>query len=238
MKIVDCIWEQANLGCRVAEVSIGATDPFPTEELLDLESKFDYIVLKFEVGNFLHYQAAADNRYAFIETQLSIKKKMADFKLSPKEEKILSLFSAKEVTSAAELETVIQKIDNKMFVTDRIYLDPVFGPDFSARRYQNWTRTAFEQGAILHRFFYRDSEIGYGISKIEDNVLTGLLGGAYDSEGMGIVCPLGVLIIKDREFEWFKTKISMNNTPVLKLYNHFNFEITDTEYVFVKHIQH
>ena len=93
MKIVDCIWEQANLGCRVAEVSIGATDPFPTEELLDLESKFDYIVLKFEVGNFLHYQAAADNRYAFIETQLSIKKKMADFKLSPKEEKILSLYA-------------------------------------------------------------------------------------------------------------------------------------------------
>ena len=30
----------------------------------------------------------------------------------------------------------------------------------------------------------------------------------------------------------------MNNTPVLRLYNHFNFEIINTEYVFVKHIKH
>ena len=238
MKIVDCIWEQANLGCRVAEISIGAEDPFPTEVLSELETQFDYIVLKFAVNNFLHYQMAAKAQYVFIETQLSIKKKVADLKLSPREEKLISYFSAKEVTSKVGLEKVIQKIDSNMFVTDRIYLDPLFGPEFSARRYQNWTRSAFEQGATLFRYFYRDTEIGFGLSKTEDKVSIGLLGGAYDGEGMGIMVPIGALIVKNKEIEWIRTKISMNNTPVLKLYNHFNFEITDTEYVFVKHIQH
>jgi hypothetical protein len=238
MKIVDCIWEQANLGCRVAEVSINAEESFPSEVLSDLETKFDYIVLKFAVANFQHYQMATSAQYVFIETQLSIKKKMAELILRPKEERLLNKFSAIEVTSMAELENVIRQINSKMFVTDRIYLDPVFGSESSVRRYQNWTRSAFEQGAIALRYFYHDKEIGFGLVKIEKNTLFGLLGGAYDGEGMGIIVPLGPLFIKNKGFEWFRTKISMNNTPVLQLYNHFNFEITNTEYVFVKHIKH
>ena len=119
-----------------------------------------------------------------------------------------------------------------------IYLDPEFGPEYSARRYRNWTRTAFEQGAILLKYFYKNQEIGYGLCKYENNVIHGLLGGAYEGEGMGLIVPTGVLFIKNRQIDWFKTKISANNMPVLRLYNHFNFEITNVEYVFVKHIKH
>ena len=238
MKIIDCFWEQANLDCRVAEVTISPEETLSLDAVQALEERYDYIVLKLPVGHFPCYERAANARYAFIEAQLSIQKKMDNWNLSPKDKKLLSRFSAVEVKGPAEMEGVLSKITGKMFTTDRIYLDPVFGPEYSARRYRNWTRTAFEQGAILQRFFYKDQEIGFGLSKYEDNVIHGLLGGAYEGEGMGLIVPTGPLFLENRRIDWFKTKISANNTPVLRLYNHFNFEITNVEYVFVKHIQH
>ena len=238
MKIVDCFWELANLDCRVAEVTVLPEEELSHDTISALEEKYDYIVLKLPVGNFPSYECATKARYAFIEAQLSIQKKMDSWNLSPKDKKLLSRFSAVEVTDVAGMEEVLSKITEKMFTTDRIYLDPAFGPEYSARRYRNWTRTAFEQGAILHRFFYKDQEIGYGLSKYEDNVIHGLLGGAYEGEGMGLIVPTGPLFIENRRIDWFKTKISANNTPVLRLYNHFNFEITNVEYVFVKYVRH
>lgn len=238
MNIVDCFWEKANLECRVAEVTVSPEEILLLETIQSLEEQYDYIVLKLPVGDFSNYERAATARFAFIEAQLSIQKKMDSWNLSPKDRKLLSLFSAVEVTDYAEMEVVLSKITDKMFTTDRISLDPVFGPEYSARRYRNWTRTAFEQGAILQRFFYKDLEIGYALSKFEDNIIHGLLGGAYDGEGMGLIVPTGPLFLENRRIDWFKTKISANNIPVLRLYNHFNFEITNVEYVFVKHIQH
>ena len=238
MKIVDCYWEQANLGCRVAEVTVDFKETLVLEPVLALEETYDYIVLKLPVGDSANYGRAAEAHYTFIETQLSIQKKMDSWNLSPKEKKLLSHFSSVEVKDTSGMEEVLSKISEKMFVTDRIYLDPAFGPEYSARRYRNWTRTAFEQGAILQKFFYKGMEIGYGLSKFEDNVIHGLLGGAYEGEGMGLIVPTGPLFLENRQIDWFKTKISMNNSPVLRLYNHFNFEITSAEYVFVKHIRH
>lgn len=238
MKIVDCFWEQANLDCRVTEVTVDTDEIISEETLRELEGKYDYIVLKFPVACFQNYQIATNKQYTFVEAQLSIQKKMDSWNLSPKDEKLLSRFSAVEVTDTAGMEEVLSKITEKMFTTDRIYLDLAFGPEYSARRYRNWTRTAFEQGAILHSFFYKDQEIGYGLSKYENNVIHGLLGGAYEGEGMGLIVPTGPLFIENRRIDWFKTKISANNTPVLRLYNHFNFEITNVEYVFVKHVRH
>ncbi len=238
MKIVDCFWEQANLDCRVAEVAINANETISPDTFQELENAYDYIVLKIPVGDFTSYEQVTKAQYTFIEAQLSIRKKMDNWNLSPMDKKLLSFFSAVEVTDKIEMEGILAKISEKMFTTDRIYLDPTFGPEYSARRYRNWTRTAFEQGAILLKYLYKNQEIGYGLCKYENNVIHGLLGGAYEGEGMGFIVPTGVLFIKNRQFDWFKTKISSNNIPVLRLYNHFNFEITNVEYVFVKHINH
>lgn len=238
MKIIDCYWEQANLDCRVAEVTISTNETLSTDTFQTLENNYDYIVLKLPVGNFANYDQVTKAHYTFIETQLSIQKKMDNWNLNPKDKKLLSFFSAVEVTDKMDMEEVLAKINKKMFTTDRIFLDPIFGPEYSTRRYRNWTRTAFEQGAILHKYYYKNQEIGYGLSKYENKTIYGLLGGAYEGEGMGLIVPAGVLFIKNRQVDWFKTKISTNNMPVLRLYNHFNFEITNVEYVFVKHIHH
>lgn len=238
MRIVDCIWEQANLDSRVAEISVEAGDEFPSDLLSDMEKDYDYIVLKFAVNNFNNYFSAAQKSYAFIETQISVQKRLKDWNLSPADTRLFKNFSISEVDSEQGLNGILAKIDDSMFTTDRIYLDPLFGPNYSAKRYKNWIRTEFEKGAILHKLLYRNTEIGFGISRIADDVLYGIIGGLYGGKGLGIIVPSYPLLLKEKRFDYFRTKISMNNTPVLRIYNHFNFEITDTEYVFVKHIQH
>lgn len=237
MKIIDCFWEQANLDCRVAEVSVTPNDELSEGTLLDLEKNYDYIVLKFAVADYSHYLWATKHQFAFIETQLTLQKRMKDWCLSPSDSRLLKNFSIVDVIDPSGLNDILDKIDENMFTTDRIYLDPAFGPQFSARRYKNWIRSAFEKGASLQRFLYRDKEIGFGIARIEDNVMYGILGGLYSGMGLGIIAPTYPLLYAKKDFEWFIPKISMNNTPVLRLYNHFNFEIINVEYVFVKHVQ-
>ena len=239
MKIVDCIWEQANLGCRVAEISTEPNEIILSNSLDELEKEFDYLVLKCPIACYHNYEIATKKQYTFIEAQLSIQKKWKDWIFNPQDARTAKYFSAVEITSTTELEEILNKIDDRMYTTDRICLDPAFGPAFSANRYRNWTRTAFEQGAILQKYYFRDKEIGYGVAKLENQVLHGLIGGVYGGIGIGLgfIVPIGVRFIENRNIEWFKTKISANNAPVLRLYNHFNFEITDIEYVFVKHIQ-
>jgi hypothetical protein len=238
MKTINCYWELANLDCRVAEVSIETGDSFSEEILFDLEKNYDYIVLKFAVADYNHYLWATKHQYAFIETQLSLQKRMKDWHLSPADSRLLKNFSIMDVNDLSGLNKVLDKIDENMFTTDRIYLDPVFGPKYSTRRYKNWIRSAFERGASLQKFLFRNKEIGFGIARIEDNVMYGILGGLYSGMGLGIIAPTYPLLYEKKDFEWFRPKISMNNTPVLRLYNHFNFEITNVEYVFVKHISH
>lgn len=238
MRITDCIWEHENLGCRVAEVSIANNDIFPTELLSDLENNYDYIVLKFAVANFQNYILATERKYVFVETQLSLQKNIKNWNLSQSDSRLLKNFSLAEVNSQLELDGVLSKINEFMFITDRIYLDPKFGPAYSARRYKNWIRTSFEKGASLQKLYYRNNEIGFSIARIEDNNLHGILGGIYEGNGLGIIVPCYPLLYPKNMYEWFYAKISMNNKPVLRLYNHFNFDITDVEYVFVKHINH
>lgn len=240
MKIVDCIWEQANLGCRVTEIAVDPTETIQDETLDELEEKYDYLVLKCPVSCFQNYEIAQKKQYTFIEAQISVQKNWKDWIFNPQDARMAKNFSAVEITSTTELEEILSKIDESMYTTDRICLDPAFGPAFSANRYRNWTRSAFEQGAILQKYFFRDKEIGYGVAKLEGQILHGLIGGIYSRSGIGLgfIVPIGVRFIENRSIEWFKTKISANNTPVLRLYNHFNFEITDVEYVFIKHIKH
>lgn len=238
MKIVDCFWEQTNLDCRVAEVSVETGDNFSEEILFDLEKNYDYIVLKFTVANYNNYLLATKKQYSFIETQLSLQKKMKDWNLNQSDSRLLKNFSIMEVKEQSDLSKILNKFDESMFTTDRIYLDPLFGPQYSVRRYKNWIQSSFEKGASLQKLFYRNKEIGFSIARIEDRVMYGILGGIYEGQGLGIITPCFPLLYAKKDFDWFKPKISMNNTPIVRLYNHFNFEITNVEYVFVKHIHH
>ena len=68
MKIIDCPWELANLDCRVAEISVAADEVIDKAQIKELESKYDYLVLKISSGAMVQNIAAAEMGFVLAET--------------------------------------------------------------------------------------------------------------------------------------------------------------------------
>jgi len=241
MKVIDCIWEIPNLGCRVAEVSL-ENEIICKQEVLEIERKFDYVVIKTEVGNLQQYKELNDMGYSLAEAQMSFCKPEKEFILK---DKILNrLFLDIEislVTQKEELLFILNNMSPDMFSTDRIFLDPFFGADFSLRRYRNWIKNEYNNNSSkLLEIKYRGESIGFDLIKKEDGVLHGLLGGIYkqyqdNGLGFAIILAIYAYIESNKDIKIFKTKISSNNIEILKLYNYLNFRILNIQYVFYKH---
>ena len=81
MKIIDCPWELANLDCRVAEISVAADEVIDKIQIQELESKYDYLVLKVQAGAMKNNIVAAELGFELAETQMFLLKAKRDWHL-------------------------------------------------------------------------------------------------------------------------------------------------------------
>lgn len=245
MKITDCYWEKENLNKKVVEINIDTNDEFDRGLLEDSTKGYDYVCIKVPVGKTDFNFGLTNMGYVMIECQYKISKLYRDF--NPNDRLIKQLipkFQFKKVTSGEDFKVLTDKMTLGMFSTDRIALDPHFGLKDSFRRYKNWMTTEFEKNTSEFLLTCLDNEpIGYSMYKKRENTIDALLGGIfeeYQNLGYGLMTPLQLFVYayKDDEFSFkkMKTSISSNNTPVVELYNYLNFKLTDTTYVFVKHL--
>ncbi len=244
MQIINCSWEFNNLGCRVAEVSLERNEVIDKEAFRILESDYDYIVTKIPASMVNAYYNISQLGYYFVETQISLAKKYKDFTIEKNFVKnMLNRIDVKKVENKDDIERVLGLMTPNMFNTDRIYLDPYFGPEYSLKRYRNWTRSEFELGTPIYKVFYDGQEVAFIFYKMDErDFLHGLLGGlfeSYQNMGIGAVLLLVTYWLKEHgnKFITYKTKVSSNNLSVIQMYNFMHFEQTDFEYVFVKHIK-
>lgn len=243
MYIVDCPWELANLDCRVAEVHSLYNEELDEAKLRELENNYDYIVVKVEAGSMRQSILLSRLGYHLAETQLAIQKAKKDWTWEQDAfaKKMMPLLSAERIESESELEDLFSKISSNMFTTDRIYLDPQFGPDYSVRRYKNWMRTEWAKGSLLYKHFFRGKYVGFSLCKSAGDDLKCLLAGVfeeYQNIGLGFWVPLIPEIIGTIPYKLYSTQISSNNIAVYRLYTWQTFQISRFEYVFVKHIAH
>ena len=128
MKITDCPWEIDNLGCRVAEVSVLATDMVDVNEIQKIESDYDYIVIKIESGNMHHTTLMTQLGYTLAETQMSLKKPYSEWHIQDDKltSALLSQMKVEQIKSDEDLQELLSLMTDHMFSTDRIYLDPLF----------------------------------------------------------------------------------------------------------------
>lgn len=243
MKIANCPWELENLGCRVAEVSVLATDMVDVNEIQKIESDYDYIVIKIESGNMHHTAIMTQLGYTLAETQMSLNKPYAEWQI--KEDKLtsalLSQMKVEQIKSDEDLQELLSLMTDNMFSTDRIYLDPLFGPKYSARRYRNWTVSEYKKGALLYKHYFRGQYVGFSLCKREEEKLHCLLAGnfeQYQNTGIGFWIPLIPLLYPDAQHKNYVTSISTNNYPVWQMYNRHHYTVTRFDYVFIKHIKH
>ena len=241
MKIIDAYWELDNLDCRVAEVEIQDEVDFDENLLREKESLYDYIVIKIDSNDFRLFEKVNRMGYHFAETQLCLQKNINKFDISSDKlvQYHLRHFQIEQLSSIQQLETCLASMTPNMYHTDRIYLDPYFGPQYSLRRYKNWSLSEFKKGSPCFRMMYQDNCAGFAVLKPDGEVVNGLLAGffeKYQNIGLGIMIPTLPLIYKNSNYWLYKTNVSSNNLSVIQMYLHHKYTVSKFIYVFVKHI--
>ena len=244
MKVTDCYWEQANLGSKTAEIEIEQNDVFDCKTIADFEQQYEYVVIKVPMKMAGFNFGLTRLGYTMAEVQCKLSKEYRDFDFEDRLiQRMMPHISFCKIEDNQSLCALVNKITPGMFSTDRISLDPYYGLETAAQRYKNWMNSAFSGGAAQFLSLkYDDNEVGFSMYKQEDGLVEMILGGIFEefqSRGIGIMTPTRHLLYAKQTGEIIKkvsTTISSNNTPVWKIYNHFDFKIDNLFYVFVKHI--
>jgi hypothetical protein len=242
MKTVDCYWELENIGLPTVEFDYSLDDHFDKEQIEMGLQGYKYAVAKVPCGNTECLTKLQELGFHVIETQFHFLKEEKEFNYDDKLVKLAARnLIFKRATTEEELNVVLGNMTADMFTTDRVYLDPKLGPELGLRRYKNWMRTAFHNGATLITIWKGDEVIGYNIVNEKEYWIDGLLGGMFKKyqKGYGFVLASSVFFYfkaLNRPFKFFRAAVSSNNTPNIKLYNYLNAKIEQLTYVLVKHI--
>ena len=243
MEIIDCFWEQANIGKKTIEFVFGADESYDSEKVKQMVTEYEYSVAKVHCGNISCLLGLQADGFILIETQIGLSKKIADFRFDDKMVRFVDKrVNYHTITNEKEMHSVLDSITENMFSTDRIYLDPSLGPKLSLRRYHNWIESEFRKGAILYESELKGERVGFGLFKLNDTTMNVLLGGIYEryqNNGIGILTACGpILFSKSHDLNPYQeiTSVSSNNFPVLQFYNYLDFTISKMSYVLVKHL--
>lgn len=245
MKVTDCYWEKANLGSKTAEIEIEQNDVFDSNTIIDIEQQYEYVVIKVPMKMAGYNFGLTKLGYTMTEVQCRLSKEYRDFDFEDRLiQRIMPHISFSKIEDKESFDALVKRITPGMFSTDRISLDPYYGLETAAQRYKNWMTSAFSGGtAQFLSLKYDNNEVGFSMYKQDRDLVEMILGGIfeeYQSRGIGIMTPTRHLLYAKQTGEPLKkvsTAISSNNSPVWKIYNHFNFKIDNLFYVYIKHIE-
>ncbi len=244
MKITDCFWEKKNLNCTTVEVILDKGENITLDDINYLEANFEYIVVKVPVNQLETNILLSNKNFIFIESQLRLLKKTNSFNNN---DYLIDLLKSdlefRVVDSQEDFNKLLTNVSVHMFSTDRICIDPFFGPEIGTKRYVNWMREEFKnKTSIFIVASKQNKDVGFAMARGYKNNLDGLLGGIFldfQEQGLGLLTPSFLFLaqkILKKEYKNVVTSISSNNVPVVQLYNYLNYKILNTIYVFVKHI--
>lgn len=241
MKVIDCFWEQKNIGKKTVEILVENTDRYDKDVIDQVILDYEYVVVKVPMNMPEFNVGLCDIGFVCIESQMNMGISYENFDFS----KISHLYDDtvfEIVDNQSGFQSVISHVLPGMFSTDRIAIDPKFGETIGWQRYINWMTTEYNnKKSQLIKIIYKDEHIGFMLIKVENETMHLLLNGlykAYQGKGLGMLTPASpMMYIKKTSLPIAKeeTSISSNNIPVVKLYNRLGFQILQQTYVFIKH---
>ncbi len=239
MQIVDAYWEKRNLGVSTQECIIEADDSVETVILNINELSADYQVIKAPVGRIELYSELQKQGFTFAETSFEISHSLKEMPVSMMMKRLKDAISYSVVNEKDMIE-VRSQIRKGMFISDRVYLDPMFSPEQAANRYVGWMEDEEKRGSLFFNFEYKKEKIGFMCCRMtEKRILNSMLGGVYASNS---AMPFGSALMtkqldiaKDLGAVKFVTHISSNNLQVVRVYSSFGYVVERINYVFIKH---
>lgn len=236
-------WERRNLGCDAWEVELTAADAANLDATLcalrDPCFAGCYVVVKIPVGFIRLLHALEDDGFRFVESQLRLRDVLEPDAMLKSICDLDQKFNVVQVRKdRVAWERVAEMITPGMFDTDRIALDPLYGPEVSCRRYRNWFMDLFDDpNSILSLYVADGKEVAFNIQicDLDKDVNRGVLGGVFEPfKGSG--CGVFFVLDNDNRKKYGKrtTSVSSNNLSVLKLHQRCGRIVVGETYVLRK----
>jgi len=244
MRIIDATsWERRNLERNAFEVELGRDDFRDIRGLLDAlnDPRFSgaYVCVKLPTGNLEVLHALEDAGFRFLESQFELVDHFNVDELADRLHQLKLDLDAEVVPKdKAQWQRVLSRITPGMFLTDRIALDPLFGPEIACKRYVNWCWDLYENpDSQMTVYKCQGLEIAFNLLVYDNKRGTndGVLGGVFEEFQDG---GFGAAVVLDeigrRKFGKRKTHVSSNNLPVLRLHQRCGRIMTNEVYVLRK----
>lgn len=241
MKIIDAVWEVRNLGISVTEIEVGANDTY--QELVHeiINDYSDYTVLKVPTSRSDLLFPIAQHQFIFVEMSIKCAFEGKTPKLSSLRERYLKNLSI-QTMSQEEIAETKNEIKNKMFISDRIAIDPFFSLERSANRYIGWIDDELNKGGFIYSLRFKNINVGFFICRMVDNDFICSLGGIFPKfQGIGLGYFLNyfeILTGFENGAKRIITTYSSNNLDSQSIHLDLGYKIISQFYVFVKHRTH
>ena len=248
MKIIDAFWEKRNLGVNTLEIEIEDSDTGISkndikEQIANCidKTKYQYYVLKFDTGNNDLYAIANELGFIFAELQFDFAIYKNKF-INEDHSKItrFDLLEVNEYTDEEHYNMIISKINEGIFNTDRISLDPRFGKNIANLRYANWVKDLIgKKDYSLYIATNDGNQVGFSLNKYNGKECFGLLGGLfneYQSSGWGVFLHYADLKKAFEKYDVMRTSLSSNNIKVINLWQYFSAKLLKMKYVYTMHL--
>ena len=240
MKIVDAVWEKRSLDVECKDCVVSHEDALDDIEqsIIQVENT-QYLVAKIPSNRIDVLMLFEKHGYGFIEAAIKLDLDMRKI-IVPKRLEVMKSKLRWEIMQQEDLEILYKEIDNNIFKTDRIILDPYFTPKQAADRYKYWTMDLVKAGNVPYKVYYDDEVIGFFLNKevspgVYDGILAGVYG-AYEGTGMGVCIQYaGILFAQEMSAKKYIGHVSANNPAVLKSLEMIGFKVKLIEYVLIKH---
>ena len=240
MKVIDAFWEQRNLGMKCAEIEFETSDDVSCcAKAFEEVSSYDYLVAKISAGNPAILHSVRSQGFEFVECSLHLRhelKQIGNYHIF----EAPILVTAHQAIKEDDVTYILKRVQDGLFNTDRIYLDPAFSHEQAARRYVNWIQDELAKGSILFDVFCDNCKVGfYAYKETEEHVSYPFLIGLYpEYRGRHLGPELiksSLLTSAQRGCVRSDTVVSSNNPGVIRCQEHAGSYISEIMYVMVKH---
>lgn len=249
MEVIDAVWEQRNLGIRSAEVTLKTdADMVEFENAVgDLEAIFDYLCVKVKSGYGIPLIDLPRLGYVFVEDQILLRYSTKNDCVAPMVHRLVKLVNEplfiEDITDDDKRFTGLMDriVDERLFRTDRIALDPCFGVDVANKRYVGWCNDLRDKGSRFYISKVGEYDAGFSVYTYHGSGrYSSPLGGSFESEHVDpayspVFSRLYIDHLKKDGMRILDTAVSSNNRVILQLHLLSGCQVREVFHVYIKH---
>lgn len=205
------------------------------ESIIHMEKT--YCVLKYPSICFSGGQDLTGLGFTFFESQLNFKTTKREFARIQRDMGRHVTPRIFRLIDSSNADNLLHEFDKGIFQTDRIALNPAFGPTLANLRYKKWLISCLDKPEYrITETLWNGKPVGFGMDRLVGDRVIGLLGANYPGFEGKLSYINGMFDSTSQYFaegyKVFVSSVSSNNIQIIRIFEKLGFIVADIQYVF------